>query len=499
MPGRWWMLCAALALLIGIAALGVPTLAAPDGPNLPTPTPFPVENVEYSLSVVGGQPETFTFADPDQGGFTFGSTTVTSQYPRGMTFTLRPASSQGAIRTVTLLARYDNGSGTRAAATWDADQQAWIARLWDTGGIPAWVHFAAFWRVTDASGASAETGSHNLDYADPTRQWFRAESDHTILYWFGLSEDDPDRLARAVLEAVEATQPRRVDGFGRPLSYLPVSVVYGSREAIREMYGSGTTTRGFASYEIGMSVLSTGSAPLDDLIDWLRFTVTHEIVHLYQFDVIGGMLGPMWWVEGQANWFSLSPGLYDDRLRRLGALQKLPTLTGEISLDTVQADGLPDLGYDMGASFINWLLTHYGGMPTHREIVARMAGGANLYEAVEQVTGQTFFDLQNEWRAYLGLPPFAPADLNPAAALEPVPDPLFAVGDRLTLPDTPAIFKLGQDPQPDTLLSGSCFAGTQVKVLALGRSSGVDYYQIDCMGMVGWVTGDQIAGASRTP
>jgi hypothetical protein len=244
-------------------------------------------------------------------------------------------------------------------------------------------------------------------------------------------------------------------------------------------------------------VLSTGAAALDEQIGWLRFVVSHELVHLVQFDAEGGMLGPMWWIEGQANWFSFAPGLYDDRLRHLGTLQAIPSLTGEISLDTKQADGRADLGYDMGASFVNWLVATQGGIATHRQIVTRMAGGASLYDAVEQVTGQSFFDLQNDWRVYLDLPPFTLADLDPAAALDPIPDPLFAVGDVITLPPTPALLSLYEVPQPRALISGQCFAGMQASVIGSGRQDGIDYYQLDCMGMTGWVAGDQITGASK--
>ncbi|MBI5958598.1 MAG: hypothetical protein HY866_07685, partial [Chloroflexi bacterium] len=226
-------------------------------------------------------------------------------------------------------------------------------------------------------------------------------------------------------------------------------------------------------------------------------TVAHEMVHLYQFDVIGGIIDPLWWAEGQANWFSRGGTPYDERLRHLITLQDLPTLTSEITLDIKQADGLPDLGYDMGASFINWLLANYGGIEMHARITAQMIAGQSLVDAVEAVTGKPFFDLQNEWRAYLGLPPISPADLDPASALEPLLDPRFAVGDVLTLPAAPPFLPLMGDPAPRALISGQCFAGMQATIQRSGSRAGVDYYELDCMGMVGWVTAEQIAGAEK--
>ena len=46
-----------------------------------------------------------------------------------------------------------------------------------------------------------------------------------------------------------------------------------------------------------------------------------------------------------------------------------------------------------------------------------MRQNVSVYDALEQVTGKTFFELENGWRAYLGLEPFTEADSDPAAAL----------------------------------------------------------------------------------
>ena len=436
--------------------------------------------------------ETITFDDAD--GFAPGTATITSQYPRGLVFAIRPTSERGAIQDVTVFVEFPNGVGTRAEADWDAAADAWIARLWEPGGAPAWTPVTVHWRIRDESGAMIDTPPHPAVYADPTRQWYRAESADIVLYWFGLSEDDPDRLASSVLDAVASMRPRREDGFGAPLSYTSTAIVYGSREAIREMTGSGAPNRGYASNQIGLSVLSVADAALDDQIGWLRFVVTHELVHLYQFDVVGGVIGPMWWVEGQANWFAAEPGDYAARLRGLIALQDLPSLTTAISLDVAQADGRADLGYDMGASFIDWLIETQGGIDTHARIVALMAGGTGFYDAVEQATGSAFFDLENGWRISIGLEPFTLADLDPALALEPVAEPVVAIGETVMLPATPALVPLAEAPKPRALASGQCFGGMAVTVVRAGALEGVEYYEVDCMGQIGWLTREQIAG-----
>jgi len=508
--------------LVGLMVVGLafPALAAPgrqdDDLNLPTPTPAPVEQTPYTLTVVGGEAQTLTFDHGELDGFVLGETTVTSAYPRGMVFTINPTSKTGDIQDVILFIRFVHGSGTRVVASWDESVGAWVSRPWQTGeGQPAWTHFEFTWRVRDTSGASVDTEPIALDYADPSREWFRMESDLVVLYWFGFGEDDPDAVAQRMADSMAATQERRVQGFGRPLSYKPVAVVYPSRDGLAEIYGSGVANNrvaGFTSSDLGMSVqvlrgtelvpgnenciyaLQPDEWTMERRIETIYSTTTHEVVHLYQYDILGGPLGPLWWTEGQPEWHSIAPGLYDRRLRHLGTLQDIPSLTTDIGSNLTQADGCYALAYDVGPSFINFLVTHYGGIDTHRQIAELMRTGPTVYEAVEQVTGKPFLEVENEWRVYLGLAPLSLADVDPAQALEPFEDNLIAVGDTITLPATPMMSPLAEKPGPKALASAQCFANTAVTVLNMGMLEDVPYYEIDCMGMTGWVTRDQLVG-----
>ena len=335
-------LTAALLVITLIIWLAGSTLAAPPSqePILPTPTLFPVENVTYQLEHVGGQPETLTFTYPDQDGFTLGQASVTSLYPRGIVFTLNPQSANGTITDVTLLIRYISGYATRVIGEWDVARGIWIAHAWSMGeGHPAWVHFTFRWRVIDSSGASVETDAYPADYTDITRVWYKLTTPHMIVYWYDLSDDDPDRFAHRVTEELAATHPRRIAGFGRAISYLPIGIIYGTRAEMGEMTTSGLVSRGGAYYQIGMSAVPVPEINAQYQENWLSFATVHELNHLYQNDIEGGLVGPAWWVEGQAQWFSPRAGLYDHRVRNLATLQDLPTLTDELPRYIEMADG----------------------------------------------------------------------------------------------------------------------------------------------------------------
>ncbi|MBN1565111.1 MAG: hypothetical protein JXA10_14805 [Anaerolineae bacterium] len=515
-----------LALLLAalmITALAFPVLAAPAEQEaiIPTPTPYPVATYNYTLTIVGGETETLTFPNMTQDGITLSNLTAMSQYPRGMVFTLTAQSANGAIDNAQLFIELVNGSRERVSTEWDATTATWTAQVWPTGeGQPAWTPFQFIWRVRDATGVTFETAPIDAVYADPTRAWFRVEADTIIAYWFGADEIDPDVVAASVVEAMEATEPRRIAGFGGSLSYTPLAVLYPTRETLNEITGSGITSPtvgGWTSRDLGMTILHF--APRDETFTrnndciWLpaetgqrKSTVAtrlnstiyagipHEITHLYQFDY--GLQAPDWWMEGEAEYFAYGSNSwpFEDRLRQLATLQDIPPLSQDsISREMIQADGCQYLNYDVGQSFVTWLIDRYG-LDTHAQIVALNGSGISFTDALEEATGTSFLDLENGWRAYVGFPAVDLVDLDPALALEPYDDPQFVVGDFATLPGTPPIALLYEAPKPKALASGSCWANTQVTLLAMGQIDGTAYFQVDCLGQIGWMTRDQLVG-----
>ena len=182
-------------------------------------------------------------------------------------------------------------------------------------------------------------------------------------------------------------------------------------------------------------------------------------------------------------------------MRHLATLQDIPLLSERaFSREIPQADGCFYLNYDAGQSFVTWLVGTYG-IDTHRHIVDLQAQNNQFEAAVEQATGETFLDIENDWRVYIGFAAIMPEDLDPSLLLEPYEDTMVAAGDIVTLPALPAISMMYQDPMPNALVSGSCYANVDVEILRMGQLDDVAYFEINCMGQVGWVTRDQLVGA----
>jgi hypothetical protein len=508
----------AFVLTLSIVGMNLKFSFAQEGDeNLPTLTPYPVENVEYELTTVGGTDETLTFPGLEKDGFVIGETTLESNYPRGLVFTVTASSANGDITDVTLFMTLPNGFNTRFAATLDKTTQTWVVKPWENGeGQPAWTHFDFTWHVSDEMGASVDTEPATGDYWDPVRQWYRMESDYIILYWFGLEEVAPEYVAENIALAVAATEPSRIEGFGEALSYKPIGVVYPSIETLEEMKGNSDTSnsnntsytneiRGVIIEQVGQRTgdwferqkdcvyrVSEEENTEQRRVDQMIFTnVPYEMTRLYRHDK-GVEFGPTWWVAGQGRYFAYRTNyIVDERLRHLGTLQDMYSLQTDIPAFVYQADGCDGLAFDMGQSFINWLLTNYGGLETHTQVVALMTQNVTLPDALEQITGKTFFDLENEWRVYLGFPALTLADIDPALALvEPV-NAIYVTGDAVVFPG-PAPINLAEKPGANQIPNATCFAGIEAKILRVGNLDGINYYEIDCQGSTGWVAEEKM-------
>jgi len=377
--------------------------------------------------------------------FTVEEAAYESNYPRGLTFTLRAASTGGDLTRATLFLTLRSGTRERANAEYDAEQGLWVARLYEGGGPPPWVDFSTTWLLTDAAGNTFETEPQPAGYADNTREWQHVETDEISLYWFGFSEDG--EFGEMVREAMAAMHDKFAEGWGGNLDYKPVVVFFPDGDVWDEFVSGGNNpgAAGFTNNGWGYSVQRLASeTPADFLLECVQrwgypmqrsmewrlqrgvTTIAHEVTHIYQSAYRVG--GPSWWTEGQADYFAGLTGLDtppDERLTTLlSVTNDLPTIQGEgpsLALSVMAADSCNGLGYDIGNDFIGWLLDTYGGLETHRRIVEEMQTRDGLDVALERVTGVPFLELENQWRASWNLGPVAALPTPTPFALPTMP------------------------------------------------------------------------------
>lgn len=423
-----FFIVASLFLIAGLIVVGVLGGSAQASgrqqqPLLPTATFLPVDDLDYTLEKIAMTADLIVFDDQTVDGYTFTNFTYVTRYPTGMEFTATITPPEGReILGVNLLHVSAGGGRGRAPADLTENENEWQAVAFDTGGLPPWQRFSVSFRVSDDSGASIETAPVDVIYIDPTREWWRVESQDVIAYWFDFEE----QLGIEVVTAMAQVRDKYEKGFGGLLPFKPTVVIFPPGDSIGEFEPGGVgnpRTTGQASSDTQSAVLRVRGLEIEDIrvdcvwneprdVAWqMRFAAsvaTHEVAHLYQFEFFGGR-GPAWWIEGQASFFETDSGLFDQRMRRLAEMGvDLATLQGQGPsgmVGTPAQDGCTHLGYEMGTSFINWLVNTYGGYEAHLQIVELMDSNVGLPEALEQVTGVSFLDLERQWRTYIGLNP----------------------------------------------------------------------------------------------
>lgn len=497
-------LCAILLALV-LALAAVPAAVAQDGGAVP-------------VTVVGGVDEPQTYPDQAIDGFTFTDMAYRSLYPSGMQFTATITPPEGAeIDRVTLFYTFATGKGGRVAAEPGAAPGEWIAVPYSGRGLPPWHEVDAYWGVRTRQEVNVNSEPVHAVYYDARREWFRAESEDIVVYWYGMPED----LGRAVLDAMAGNRETYLAGFGEPLPYRPMAVIFAPGPDWSEYKGDESiddTQTGFT----GTIVSEAGSTiqrvrtlepaairanciwnpqnpTIEFQINQAASTTVHEVAHLYQQE-LGVLHGPTWWIEGQATFFETFPEYpVHERLSNLAELRggDFPSFHGDGpggGALTAAEDGCTHLIYDMGASFMRWLVDTQGGIDTYRAVVEEMKHGVALEQALETATGQSFLDLENAWRGFLGVAEVPLSVLDPASALSEPAEPFFAEGDQVTLPAAPFQQTIYTAPSTTSISNAFCFANTPVTILRAGSDGALNWYEVDCMGMRGWMNQGQMVG-----
>ncbi|NDJ78292.1 MAG: hypothetical protein GYB65_18745 [Chloroflexi bacterium] len=475
---------------------------------------FAQDGDDYTFTIVGGVEEPQTYADQEVEGIQFTTMTYRSLYPSGLEFRATITPPEGVtISQVTLFYTFATGKAGRVRAEQGENPDEWIAVPYAARGLPPWHEIDAYWGVRGPDDLSVNSEPVHAVYYDASREWYRAESEDIVVYWYGM----PVELGQYVLEAMAANRARYIAGFGDTLPYRPMAVIFPPGGDWNEYKGDETVddtdfgSTGTIISEAGSTIQRVRTLepaavraeciwlPENPTVAWqmrqAASVTTHEVLHLYQEE--WGVRGPFWWFEGQAKFFETQPmHPFHDRMRTLYELRgDLPTLQNSGPSGgpyTAAEDGCTHLGYDMGASFMTWLVEERDSMATFRTVVDEMSSGATLEQALETATGATLLELENEWRAFLGVPPVPAEVLDPALTLTEPVEPFVAVGEQFTLPTTPFQQPIYERPADNAVASAACFANNSVTILQAGSDGTTNWYEVDCMGMVGWMSQDQL-------
>ncbi len=293
--------------------------------------------------------------------------------------------------------------------------RATVGDTLDTFMIPgAEVTFS--WEFTLPDGTRLTTDPQRFVYEDTRFEWNTESAGNVTVYYYGSNRD----LARRALAAAEETLDRLGGMLGVRVAF-PVKVfLYEDastmRPAILSNPRAGVVTLGEV-YFSDTAMVAADVAPED--------VTRHEVAHIVIREATRGPFGvPAWLNEGTAVWAQEEPlgGELDALDAAIARDRVLPLQV----LSSSSAAGNPDtvsLFYGQSYSVVNYLITTYGE-EKFRQLFAVFKEGATTDKALRTVYGLGVRELENAWRASLGLPPRAipspTVEATPAGTRTPV-------------------------------------------------------------------------------
>jgi Tol biopolymer transport system component len=136
--------------------------------------------------------------------------------------------------------------------------------------------------------------------------------------------------------------------------------------------------------------------PVNGDLEALRHVLAHEIVHAYQFDILGGNYGryPLWLMEGMAEYLSAGTNGMDSIVRDLMIHSRMPDLFD------LQFSGGGYMNYPGGQSIMHFIAIRWG--PERIGMLLReLAALQDLDKAFRSTFGMNFFEFGLQYRLHL--------------------------------------------------------------------------------------------------
>lgn len=265
--------------------------------------------------------------------------------------------------------------------------------------FPPFTTISYWWDYRDAQGQTHTTEKQLFLYEDNRFAWQTLRDDNITLHWVSgdraLMNNALNIAHSAIGEIQETLQAPVIDSV--------TLYIYPSLPDLQSALRlSGYEWIGGKAYpEIGVVLLAI--SPSSEAIIKMRRDIPHELTHKVLYDLTGAQgyaAQPVWFVEGLASAFELSPDpAYALALQRAVQDGKLIPMTTLCYPFPDEADRAL-LAYAQSQSFVRYLQQTYGWSQI-RALIDAYKDGLECSTGVKQTLGADLTALERDWRVWM--------------------------------------------------------------------------------------------------
>jgi cell division septation protein DedD len=277
---------------------------------------------------------------------------------------------------------------------------AWTWNLRESNSPPAGTEIWWRWHLTDASGQVTVTETQVVSFDDPNYAWLETRSDTVVLF----SAVRDTAVNQALWDAVQDGLDKLEEEAGARPARLVKIYNYPDTNALRgAIVHTHDWTGALALPAFDTILLAANASNLEWALRSAVHELTHLVVHQDTFNCLGADM-PTWLDEGLAVYFEGDADEYEQEL--------LDSAIAEDDLLSLQsiASGFPTdadrarLAYAESRAIVAYLLETYG-REAMGQFLSSFAAGASTSRALQEAYGLEIPELENAWRASVGLQP----------------------------------------------------------------------------------------------
>ncbi len=311
--------------------------------------------------------------------------------------------SQSDIEEIILFYRLrDEAATNRAYPDFEPGLSVEIEWTWELepGDIAVGSEIKYYWKVQNKAGDQLKTEPVLFIYEDTRFEWQSLSQGQLTLYWYGEAQEFGQHLLDVAGQALRRLQ----EEVGVELEDAVKIYVYLSKSDMDKAISSRSESFDAQIVTLGMAIgkhtmLLLGTAP--GVEETIAHELSHIVVHLATDNPLGDI--PAWLDEGLAMYAEGELPHYnavalEEAIRRdaLISVRSLSSYTG--------APEQVDLYYGEVYSLVDFMLKEYG-KEKMSHLLAVFKEGSHQEDALQEVYGFGLDELDDQWRAYLGLSP----------------------------------------------------------------------------------------------